>query len=212
MSSETNFGYSLKYSTKFIVRNITGTSNSYLHTINDNTSIPPPYRSSIFRLSPKKTIKIFNFPINAGETRDIMQIPGICMEDIRISLLKGEIRHKFLSGDIELVESDIDLLQFSDEQKSFLKNFGFTVGIEVGYNQLDGYVQSGLFRGGSSTSINYLWKQKIALIGLKNGVNKTFYTQDKFINGLYWTIVPFYNCIFNHVPISFRTEWGQWTF
>ena len=128
MSSESNYAYSLKYNTHFIVRNITGTSSSSLHLEGDNSKIPPSYRSNSFFISPKKTISIFNYPINAGQTRDLLQIPGVQEEDIRSSLLKGVLRHKFLCGDIELVSSNIDLLQFSDKQRAFLYKFGFYEG------------------------------------------------------------------------------------
>ncbi len=75
-------------------------------------------------------------------------IPGVSESDIRASLLKGELRHKFLAEDIELVFSDIDLLQFNDCHKDWLKSLGFGKGIEVGYDQLDGYVQTLISSGG----------------------------------------------------------------
>lgn len=123
MSSESQFAYSLKYNTHFIVKNIT--------------------------TDRKKTIKIFHYPILYGQTRDILQIPGIQEADIRASLLKGEIRHKFLCGDIELISSNIDLLQFSNNQRIWLQNFGFSEGVSIGYDELDGYVQSIIGSGGS---------------------------------------------------------------
>ena len=97
----------------------------------------------------KKTIKIFTYPINLGCTRDLLMIPGVSESDIRASLLKGELRHKFLSEDIELVFSDIDLLQFNDCHKEWLQSLGFGKGTEIGYDQLDGYVQSIIGGGGS---------------------------------------------------------------
>lgn len=184
MSSESEFGYSLKYNTCFIVKNITGTPASTLHLTGDNPAIPPPYREAPFFVSPKKTINIFHYPINAGDQRDLLKIPGVQEADIRASLLKGELRHKFLCGDIELVCSDIDLLQFNDEQRDWLKSFGFTEGIEIGYDELDGYVKTLIQIGGSGVS--YLWREKIPLIGLKNGANRMFFTPDKFINGAYF--------------------------
>lgn len=122
MSSESEFAYARKYNTHFVVKN----------TCPDN----------------RKTIFIFNYPINYGQTRDIMAIPGIEEADIRASLLKGVLRHKLLNGDIRLVSSNIDLLQFSDKQRTFLESFGFSTGITVGYNELDSYVQSLLTGGG----------------------------------------------------------------
>jgi hypothetical protein len=130
----------------------------------------------------KKTISIFNYPINLGCTRDLLEIPGVSEGDIKSALMKGQIRHKFKVGDIELVFSDIDLLQFNDCGIQYLEGYGFTTGVLVGYDQLDGYVQSLL---NASGGIGYLWREKIPLIGMRNGVNRTFYTSDKFLNGSY---------------------------
>lgn len=122
MSSESNFAYSLKYNTHFVVRN----------TCTDR----------------KKTIFIFNYPINFGDTRDLLQIPGIQEDHIRASLLKGVLRHKLLNGDITLVSSNIDLLQFSDKQRAWLYSHGFTEGVQIGLDELDGYVQGQIGSGG----------------------------------------------------------------
>lgn len=120
----------------------------------------------------KKVIKIFNYPILFNTTRDLLQIPGVAEADIRASLLKGELRHKILAKDIVVECSDIDLLQFNDDQKVFLQSAGIIKGLEVS--------------SGSATSINYKFKEEIALIGIKNGTSRTFFTPDKFINGLYF--------------------------
>lgn len=185
MSSESNFAYSLKHNTHFIVKNITGTPASMLHLEGDDPSIPGPYRSAALYVSPEKTISIFNYPINAGQTRDLLKIPGIQESDIRASLLKGVLRHKFLCGDIELVSSNIDLLQFSTKQREFLFKFGFDRGVQIDGYQLSNnsieYIQTKITAG----SIGYLWREKISLIGLRDGANKTFFTPDKFINGTY---------------------------
>jgi hypothetical protein len=117
----------------------------------------------------QKTIQIFKYPILFNTTRDILQIPGVSEADIRASLLKGELRHKILAKDIIVECSDIDLLQFNDDQKAFLESAGIMNGLEVA----------------GTGSVNYQFKDEIPLIGMKNGVNKTFYTPDKFINGLY---------------------------
>lgn len=127
MSSESQFAYAPKYNTFFIVRNTSGNSTS------------SPYQ---------KTVKIFNYPILYGQTRDILQIPGIQEADIRASLLKGELRHKLLNGDITMVYSDIDLLQFNDQQRTFLTTMGITEGVSVGFDELDGYVQQLITSGG----------------------------------------------------------------
>ena len=131
----------------------------------------------------KKTITFFaGWPINLGYTRDLLAIPGVSGGDIKSSLMKGEIRNKLKNGDIQLVYSDIDLLQFNSCGINYLEGFGFTTGVLVGYDQLDGYVQTLLQQVGG---ITYVWRQNIPLIGIKNRVNRTFTTPDKFINGLF---------------------------
>ncbi len=100
-------------------------------------------------ISPQnKTISIFNYPINMGCTRDLLKIPGVSEGDIKSALMKGQIRHKFRVKDIELVFSNIDLLQFNDCGIQFLEGYGFTTGVLIGYNQLDGYVQNLISQGG----------------------------------------------------------------
>jgi hypothetical protein len=84
----------------------------------------------------KKTIHIFNYPIKLLEQRDLLAIPGIGESDISESLLKGEIRHKFLVQDIQLVYSNIELLQFTTCEKEWLSNLGFNIGLDVGVSQL----------------------------------------------------------------------------
>jgi len=96
----------------------------------------------------RKTIFIFNYPINLNETRDLLKIPGIFEAEIKSSLMKGTLRRKFLNKDIELVISNIDLLQFTDCGIQYLEGYGFTTGVRVGFDQLDGYVQNLITSGG----------------------------------------------------------------
>lgn len=158
---DNSFAPFLKYHTAFIVRNVTPIDN--------------------------KVIRIFNYPIMYQETRDLLQIPGVAESDIRASLLKGEILHKFLAKDIAIVFSNIDLLQFSDKQRAWLYSLGFNEGVQVGYDELDGYVQSIINQGGGGT-IPYLLKQRIMLNGPIDGINRTFTvpTPDKFLDGSYF--------------------------
>lgn len=153
-----SFAPYLKYNTHFIVKNVT-----------------PDER---------KDIRIFHYPIPYLGTRDILQIPGVSESDIRASLLKGEILHKFLAKDIQIISSNIDLLQFSDKQRAWLFSLGFTEGVQVGWDELDGYTQGQINSGGSAT-IPYLWRENIDLIGLQNGVNRQFFTPDLFLDGSY---------------------------
>jgi hypothetical protein len=120
----------------------------------------------------QKTIQIFKYPIPFNRTRDILQIPGVSESDIRASLLKGELRHKILAKDIVVECSDIDLLQFNDDQKQFLEDAGVMKGLEV---------------TAVVTSLPYLWREEVPLIGMKNNTNRTFYTAEKFLNGIFTT-------------------------
>jgi len=78
-----------------------------------------------------KTIRIFDYPIPVGTTRDLLRIPGIDEAEIRASLLKGTLRNKLRAQEIRVICSDIDLLQFNDTQKTFLMQAGITDGLEV---------------------------------------------------------------------------------
>lgn len=84
----------------------------------------------------KKVVRIFHYPILWRETRDILQIPGITEVHIRASLYKGEINYKLRAGDIEIVESDINLLEFNSDQKQIYKDFGITKGLEIDLDNL----------------------------------------------------------------------------
>lgn len=86
----------------------------------------------VLNTSPQiKTISIFQYPINYGQTRDLLQIPGVAEQDIRASLLKGELNHKIRANDIIVICSDIDLLQFNAAQKAFLQGAGIVNGLSV---------------------------------------------------------------------------------
>jgi hypothetical protein len=107
--------------------------------------------------NPPKVVNIFQYPILSGTTRDLLMIPGIGESDIRASLLKGEINHKIKSKEITVVQSDIDLLQFNNDQKIFLENAGIIKGLQVDY-----------------TNINVLHQEDIQLVGVVDGANTTF--------------------------------------
>ncbi len=81
--------------------------------------------------SPKKTIRIFQAPINWGCTRDLMRIEGVSEASIRSSLLKGELRNRIINEEIIVLCSDIDLLQFNDANLAFLTGAGIINGTTV---------------------------------------------------------------------------------
>lgn len=84
----------------------------------------------------RKKLTIFNYPIFWNQTRDLLAIPEISESDIRHSLIKGELSVKIRAKDLIIVSSDIDLLQFDDQQKSFLKEAGVSLGTEISVNEV----------------------------------------------------------------------------
>lgn len=78
-----------------------------------------------------KTIKLFNYPITPGNSRDLLAIPEVSEADIRHSLLKGELRVKAVAKEIKVSYSNIDLLQFDNEQRQFLLELGILDGLNI---------------------------------------------------------------------------------
>ena len=126
----------------------------------------------VTNITKSKMVRVFQHPIAPGTYRDLMAIPVVSEADIRHSLLKGELYMKILCDEIRVVDSNIDLLQFDECQKEFLQAAGITNGLEV---HTDGY------------GVNYLFRQNVPLIGVKNGANKIFIVPppDKFLNGTF---------------------------
>lgn len=140
-------------------------------------------------ISPQvKTIKIFNYPINYMDSRDLLQIPGVGENDIRASLLKGEVNHKIRAGDIRIICSDIDLLQFNSNQKMFLQMAGVIKGLEIDVDNitanLDNYISSG-GSGGISASQHETLRQLIHFVDEGPG--------DGFASGAYKEVLPIAN-------------------
>ena len=136
----------------------------------------------VLNIAPRgKCVRIFNYPINSLQSRDLLEIPGVSEEDIRSSLYKGEISRKLYAQEIQVVFSDISLLQYNVEQKNYLKANGINVGTEIAVGKLTPDVIASIRSGGSSSQII---KQNIYLVGVKNGVNRTFTlpSPDKAIN------------------------------
>lgn len=127
--------------------------------------------------SPIKVVRIFHYPINPGDERDLLDIPGVDEADIRGSLLKGEIQHKLAAKEIIITKSDIDLLQFNTLQKTFLINNGLKIGHSV-----------------LPTMTSLLRREDEFLIGSTNGVNRTFFIPDsQFIFDPLHTIIVYKN-------------------
>ncbi len=133
-----------------------------------------------------KRVRIFQYPINNGDTRDLLMIPGVSEADIRHSLLKGVLREKIVNGEITITESNIDLLQFDTCQYDFLRSAGIIDGLEVqGGGGSDGY------------SFPVVFRQNVALVGTFNDVNRIFTVPngEKFVNG---SIVVPGSVVLNH--------------
>jgi hypothetical protein len=82
-------------------------------------------------ITKNKRIRVFQYPIKAGDTRDLLAIPGISEADLRHSLLKGTLFTKLKEQELEVIQSNVDLLQFSIEHKMFLEEHGINIGLEV---------------------------------------------------------------------------------
>lgn len=78
-----------------------------------------------------KTVRVFQAPIKKGKTRDLLEIPGVTPESINASLFKGELRQKFSAKELEVVESDVSMIQFNATHKLFLQEAGIIIGLEV---------------------------------------------------------------------------------
>jgi hypothetical protein len=105
----------------------------------------------------QRTLFIFLAPINYGGTRDLMKLPGIGPDDIKASLIKGELFRKISYGQITVLASNIDLLQFSNAQLIFLQNAGIATGLQISAAQM---------------IVNE--QVDIQLVGTVDGVNTTF--------------------------------------
>lgn len=134
-----------------------------------------------------KTIQIFNYPIPVGYYRDLIRIPGISEADIRASLLKGTLRNKIFAGEIEVVCSDIDLLQFNGLQKVFLQNAGIVNGLAI---------------TGDQSAVTK--REDIQLLGTVDDVN-TIYTipDSSFIYDGFYKIIVYRNGVKQHLPDDF---------
>lgn len=131
--------------------------------------------------NPKKTIRIFNYPINYNGTRDLIKIPGVAESDIRASLLKGELNHKIKTGEIVVLCSDIDLTQYNFTQQVFLQSAGITDGLLIGSNQITQELNDRINSGGGGSS-NIIVKSAEINFGTTPVDSKTFTINDSLVN------------------------------
>lgn len=124
-----------------------------------------------------KTVKVFNYPIPIGYTRDLLAIPGVAESDIRASLLKGELLVKLLSNELIITESDIDLLQFNSAQLQLLTQYGLSTG-----GQVETFSTSDM-------------RQNIILLGSIDSSNRIFTLPngEQFLSDGYVSILVYWN-------------------
>jgi hypothetical protein len=106
--------------------------------------------------SKNKTIKIFNCKINNGQEKDLLAFPQVSEADIRASLLKGTLKKKLELGEIIIVRSNIDLIQFDTVQKSLLQSYGITDGVDSGSYSEATESTSGLLSSSDKTKIDQI--------------------------------------------------------
>lgn len=132
-----------------------------------------------------KRIKVFNYPINNLDTRDLLSIPYVSEADIRHSLLKGELKVKIENEELIVIDSDIDLLQFNNDQLLFLQSAGIIEGLQI------------------SGTAGQLQLQEIELTGTKNGINTIFYTPEKFLYTTDYKLILYINGVRQKITENF---------
>jgi hypothetical protein len=93
-----------------------------------------------------------------------MQRHSIGEADIKTSLLKGDLKHLILVGDIVVECSNVELISFSDEHQMFLAAAGITTGTSV-------------------MDLNYAFRINEGMIGEQDGRNRIFTTRKAFLYG-----------------------------
>lgn len=157
-----------KRNTSFIVRNIITNSN--------------------------KTVRIFHYPIPIGTDRDLLNIPGVAEADIRASLLKGEIQRKLLAKEIAIVFSDIDLLQFNEDQRAFINQ-----------NTINGEPLKGTTV--SPDNFTYLHYTDVELDGVVDDNNTVFTVPiGKFIQDGHYNIVVYKNGVKQALTLDYTVD------
>ena len=60
---------------------------------------------TVKNITTSRAIKVFNTKIMPGQTLDLMKIPGISEEDIRSSLIKGDLKNKIINQQLDVIDS-----------------------------------------------------------------------------------------------------------
>ncbi len=73
-----------------------------------------------------KSLKIFNVAIGNNQTLDLMKIPGISEDDIKASLVKGELGKKLNSNYLKVVSSTLNFDSSDSTYTSLLTSYGLS--------------------------------------------------------------------------------------
>lgn len=101
----------------------------------------------------KKNIAIFGHSIRYGATLDLMKVRGISEDDIKDSLIKGDLRHKIDNKDIKVMISNIHLITFDPNFKAFLNANNMVVGTAVSGNLVITTGNAGIYNCDVSVNI-----------------------------------------------------------
>ena len=132
-----------------------------------------PLTFKVKNICSNKRVRIFGYPIGPNKIRDLLEIPNVSESDIRFNLLKGALHYKLKQKEVVIVESNIDLLQFEENHKSFLKDNGVVEGLEISNSTT------------STSSPLISFKQGVSLEVCQGSCNRIYRVPDKFIQGDY---------------------------
>jgi hypothetical protein len=107
--------------------------------------------------SPNRKIHVFGYPIMPGQTRDLFYIPEISEDDIRSSLVKGELAAFIRNGTVSIVSSSIDLSQYDASQAAFITAAGSSSAYAAGSSTTFVYQPGGVAAGNVYTSFASAW-------------------------------------------------------
>jgi hypothetical protein len=71
-----------------------------------------------------RSIKVFNTKINPGGQLDVMDVPGVTEEDIRVAVLKGPLKNLLSGGALQVLASTVNFNTSDPLQSGFLKSIG----------------------------------------------------------------------------------------
>lgn len=70
----------------------------------------------------RKAVKVMGVNIAAGNSYNLMDLPGVIEADIKVSLLKGVLKRKLSIGEISITACDLDLTGFNTIQNAFIQS------------------------------------------------------------------------------------------